>query len=118
MNTIINIAHPKLISKPPICSNKSTSKNESLKEPGGPYSKELESNSVTMEMFKTIQKELSKPTNDCNQNVIEPNSCSFEQLCSMINDLEQNMSDNLSVLSKENAEAVPLKYQSQVSCIL
>lgn len=32
-----------------------------------------------------------KTTNDFNQNVIEPNSCSFDQLCSMINDLEQNI---------------------------
>ena len=75
-----------------------------------PNLKNLESDNLTMEMFKNIQKELTKPANDCNQNVIEPNSCSFEQLCTMINDLEQNMSDT----PKENLETVPIKYQTQV----
>lgn len=103
---MVNIVHPKLLSKPPPCSKKIKPVEADLGD--------LESENVTMEMFKTIHKELTKPANDCNQNVIEPNSCSFEQLCTMINDLEQNMSDQTTILRKENLKTVPLKYQSQV----
>ncbi|XP_033216955.1 centrosomal protein of 131 kDa [Belonocnema kinseyi] len=103
MNTMVNIVHPKLLSKPPLSSKKLN--------PVEPNLKDLESENVTIEMFKNIHKELTK-TNDCNQNVIEPNSCSFEQLCTMINDLEKNMSDQ-PVLRKD-LEYVPLKYQIQV----
>lgn len=106
MNTMVNIIHPKLLTKPPICGKKSTAtKNETMEL------KNLERENVTM--FQSIQKELTKPTNDCNQNVIEPNSCSFQQLCSMINDLEENLCYSNNV-DQEELQNVSYKYQSQV----
>lgn len=106
MNTMVNIIHPKLLTKPPICgAKKSTTKNEIIDL------KNLERKNDTM--FQTIQMELTKPANDCNQNVIEPNSCSFQQLCNMINHLEENLSDT-NIVDEGNLPNVPFKYQSQV----
>ncbi|XP_051172714.1 centrosomal protein of 131 kDa-like [Leptopilina boulardi] len=106
MNTMVNIIHPKLLTKPPICGKKAiATKNETMEL------KNLERENVTM--FQSIQKELTKPTNDCNQNVIEPNSCSFQQLCSMINDLEENLCYSNNV-DQEELQNVSYKYQSQL----
>ncbi|XP_024941076.1 centrosomal protein of 131 kDa isoform X2 [Cephus cinctus] len=68
-------------------------------------------------MIKSLESDAKKlqATSDCNQNVIEPNSCSFEQLCSMINDLERNTSgDRINYPEKNEAHLVEERYKNQV----
>ncbi|XP_012263429.2 centrosomal protein of 131 kDa [Athalia rosae] len=110
---MINIKHQKVASKPPIskCSmerrmdkekvklaqNNSASNlpqniSETLKKPE--YFAVADTTSEEIEaMIENIGIDIQKiqATSDFNQNVIQPNSCSFDQLCSMINDLEQNV---------------------------
>ncbi|CAG5089456.1 Similar to cep131: Centrosomal protein of 131 kDa (Danio rerio) [Cotesia congregata] len=70
---MINIVHQKVTSKPPI-SQKFT------KSPRNAGERERSSEKKTKEEIK-----------DCNQNIIETDSCSLDQLCSMISDLEQSL---------------------------
>ncbi|XP_046412848.1 centrosomal protein of 131 kDa [Neodiprion fabricii] len=71
--------------------------NGGLDSKKGEYLKEAETHPNQINaMIENIGYDLKKlqTTSDFNQNVIEPNSCSFDQLCSMINDLEKNLSGN------------------------
>lgn len=98
---MISIKHEKVSTKPPFkksvitdiktdkssISNKSDVSVERLSKNDPPRSEQIDA------MIENIGYDIKKlqTMNDLNQNVIEPNSCSFEQLCSMINDLEENI---------------------------
>lgn len=70
---MINIEHQKVTSKPPISQKFTKSpRNAGARERNG---------------GKKIKEEIK----DCNQNIIETDSCSLDQLCSMISDLEQSL---------------------------
>ncbi|XP_071874662.1 LOW QUALITY PROTEIN: centrosomal protein dilatory [Bombus fervidus] len=85
---MINIDHPKIHGKPPV--------NKSLP------SKYVESRQkkLTEENIMYERREINDDPNvimekmgnaDCNQNLVESTACSFEQLCSMISDLEKDI---------------------------
>ncbi|XP_060830202.1 centrosomal protein of 131 kDa isoform X1 [Bombus pascuorum] len=85
---MINIDHPKIHGKPPV--------NKSLP------SKYVESRQkkLTEENIMYERREINDDPNvitekmgnaDCNQNFVESTACSFEQLCSMISDLEKDI---------------------------
>lgn len=76
---MINIEHPKICGKPPV--NKSLpSKNAEFKE------KQF---TQTLHEKVGINEEKTQRA-DCNQNIIDSTTCSFEQLCNIISDLEKD----------------------------
>ncbi|XP_023290362.1 centrosomal protein of 131 kDa isoform X2 [Orussus abietinus] len=144
---MINIVHPRTSSKPPIkkCNGeKGLEKVENCQER---RTENLSSDSCNVEYKESTEMDSTSgntPTpsmdviiedigddveslqtnGDCNQSVIEPNTCSFEQLCNMIGDLEQDMNDKVSgiknteseICTKHSSENVVLqeKYPNQV----
>lgn len=120
---MINIAHPKVETKPPINKfNSEKNKNDKLKYQQNIVNKKnekfdndecldcsehenlLDSKScdlVVETMFNKMEetKYNNDIKNDCNQNIIEPNSSSYQQLCSMINDLENNLPHKQEIVS-------------------
>lgn len=85
---MIYIDHPRIHGKPPV--NKSLpskyveSRQKKLTEENIMYERrEINDHpDVIMEKMGNA---------DCNQNFVESTACSFEQLCSMINDLEKDI---------------------------
>ncbi|XP_026673726.1 centrosomal protein of 131 kDa isoform X2 [Ceratina calcarata] len=72
---MINIAHPKIRGKPPV-----------KKPPPPPRSTE------GIQEIKSVDDDSKKIERaDCNQNVVESTTCSFEELCTMITDLERDI---------------------------
>nr|XP_012135852.1 PREDICTED: centrosomal protein of 131 kDa isoform X1 [Megachile rotundata]XP_012135853.1 PREDICTED: centrosomal protein of 131 kDa isoform X1 [Megachile rotundata] len=71
---MINIKHPQARGKPP-------PSGSNVVQDAGFKLKQIDKD--------TIQAEKA----DCNQNFVDSTSCSFEQLCNMINDLEKNIVD-------------------------
>ena len=110
---MINIAHPPVSSKPPLkkcniartvgkkfstCHERDVSCHQKFEKSSKISSKD---NNGTGALIATLplrdhhddnEKGAKQTGSDCNQNVIEPDSSSFQQLCNMISDLEQNMS--------------------------
>lgn len=150
---MITITHPKVTTKPPInkltLSKKSNNKNVNSTQEDkektnnkfindkqkiecsdctadDAYTESTTNDLIIDNIFKNIEKDVKHltSTSDCNQNVIQTNSCAFDQLCSMINDLEQNIIDEheivnieTSFLPGENNVSCQIKYIDQVNFI-
>lgn len=77
---MINIEYPKTRGKPPV--NKSLPSKDA-------ESKEKQFTQTVHEKVK-INEEKTQ-TADCNQNIIDSTTCSLEQLCNIISDLEKDI---------------------------
>ena len=78
---MINIEHPKIRGKPP--ANKSLPSKD-VKSKEKQFSQAIENEKVEINEGKTQRA-------DCNQNIIDSTTCSFEQLCNIISDLEKDI---------------------------
>ncbi|XP_047354936.1 centrosomal protein of 131 kDa [Vespa velutina] len=115
MSAVININHPKLSSKPPIKKYPPGRMNPKEMATGVIFEERNDlddsyhpiESSDFVDNAETTVSETDKCVNDvkmkmrsleisdCNQNLIEPNNSSFEQLCKMINDLEGNIIEDV-----------------------
>ncbi|KAK1123334.1 hypothetical protein K0M31_008952 [Melipona bicolor] len=77
---MINIEHPKIRGKPPV--NKSLPSKDA-------ESKEKQFTQMVHEKVEINEEKTQRA--DCNQNIIDSTTCSFEQLCNIINDLEKDI---------------------------
>ncbi|KAG7212680.1 hypothetical protein KM043_012959 [Ampulex compressa] len=113
---MINIDHPKVYGKPPAKKHASAKLNEenddfdkAIASDTAEMSMRIESerNDAVVAMHADMCIEDSKMKmqdfvhNDYNQNIIESKQCPFEQLCNMINNLEQNIATEISALEPE-----------------
>ncbi|KAF3424564.1 hypothetical protein E2986_11290 [Frieseomelitta varia] len=78
---MINIEHPKIHGKPPV--NKSLPSKDA-------ESKEKQFTQKMVHEKMEINEEKTQRA-DCNQNIIDSTTCSFEQLCNIISDLEKDI---------------------------
>lgn len=92
---MINISHPKIHGKPPVNrpfpakdQHASTKQHGIAVESTIPKNGYIDNNAAEAE------------TADYNQNIIESTTCSFEQLCSMISDLEKNITSGMPELDQ------------------
>ncbi|XP_057320556.1 centrosomal protein of 131 kDa [Microplitis mediator] len=99
---MINILHQKVTSKPPISKKifkKTPGHNVGSRETRGGKSAKDEEEEKINECTECSDQESrgqdgfvkKNGPSDCNQNIIESDSCSLDQLCSMISDLEQSL---------------------------
>lgn len=99
---MINIVHQKVTSKPPINKKifkKTPGHNVGSRETRGGKSAKDEEEEKINECTECSDQESrgqdgfvkKNGPSDCNQNIIESDSCSLDQLCSMISDLEQSL---------------------------
>ncbi|XP_076640370.1 uncharacterized protein LOC143352018 [Colletes latitarsis] len=95
---MINISHPNIHGKPPVKrplpTNGVVSKQKEIAEETVLYKKEEFDDNATVETKKA----------DYNQNIIETTSCSFEQLCNMIDDLEKNIASEIPEMDRLQLE--------------
>ena len=77
---MINIEHPKIHGKPPV--NKSLPSKDA-------ESKEKQFTQTVHEKVEINEGKTQRA--DCNQNIIDSTTCSFEQLCNIISDLEKDI---------------------------
>lgn len=114
---MINIAHPQVLSKPPLKDLSSGGEKKTInkmKIPRHRYRNAADDSRYSGGMEKNLgniggtrdSSDQVKPKDarsekasqgiksDCNENLIEPESSSFQQLCNMINDLEMNITNN------------------------
>ncbi|CAK9803347.1 Centrosomal protein of 131 kDa [Anthophora quadrimaculata] len=85
---MININHPKIHGKPPMNRKPPLVKDIDIKKP------EIDPSNGTTKLEKA----------DYNQNVVDSTTCSFEQLCSMINDLEKDITGKVSEIDQLQLE--------------
>ncbi|XP_063983556.1 centrosomal protein of 131 kDa-like isoform X2 [Diachasmimorpha longicaudata] len=117
---MINIEHPKVSGKPPINKlfgvKKTSRKGRSTSRDASKVVKENNRKNERDKCLDCSQDDLKSQfidsgdtkrgidcSSDCNQNVIETDACSFEQLCSMIDDLEMNLGQECEVLPVQTA---------------
>lgn len=77
---MINIEHPEIRGKPPV--NKSFPSKDA-------ESKEKRFTQTVYEKVEINEEKTQRA--DCNQNIIDSTTCSFEQLCNIISDLEKDI---------------------------
>ncbi|CAK9816109.1 hypothetical protein ANTPLA_LOCUS8889 [Anthophora plagiata] len=85
---MININHPKIHGKPPVNRKPPLIKDIDTKK------QEIDPSNGTTKLEKA----------DYNQNVVDSTTCSFEQLCSMINDLEKDITGKVSEIDQLQLE--------------
>ncbi|XP_015114971.1 centrosomal protein of 131 kDa [Diachasma alloeum] len=117
---MINIEHPKVSAKPPINKlsgvkktprkGKTTPRNApkgvkgKLHKNEGKNCLDCSQDDLKSQFIDSgVKKKGIDRSPDCNQNVIDPDSCSFEQICSMIDDLEKNLCQEREVLPVQTA---------------
>ncbi|XP_076683839.1 centrosomal protein dilatory [Andrena cerasifolii] len=96
---MINISHPKIHGKPPV-NRPSPAKDQhaSMKQHGIAVESTVPKNGYIDSNAAEAEKA------DYNQNIIESTTCSFEQLCSMISDLEKNITSGMPELDRLQLE--------------
>ncbi|KAK9304972.1 hypothetical protein QLX08_003828 [Tetragonisca angustula] len=97
---MINIEHPKIHGKPPV--NKSLPSKDA-------ESKEKQFTQTVHEKVEINEGKTQRA--DCNQNIIDSTTCSFEQLCNIISDLEKDIAVKMPELDQLQLE--PEKDESE-----
>ncbi|XP_011306238.1 centrosomal protein of 131 kDa [Fopius arisanus] len=118
---MINIVHPQVSEKPPINKLKASSRGGQREGSRGSRNSRGRFSENEGKQCLDCSQDLSKSqiddgvmmtgsdcTPDCNQNVIETDSCSFQQLCSMIDDLEKNLEPKHEILPV-NTSFIPVE---------
>ncbi|XP_034951729.1 centrosomal protein of 131 kDa-like isoform X2 [Chelonus insularis] len=115
---MINIAHPKVITKPPVnkvyTGKKTIRKPQILEKKNKQKENVYNSNSEESKCITcadcsehedrsdmVINLQYCNSTSDCNQNIIDSDVSSFKQFCNIINDLEQTLTNHQEVVSIE-----------------
>ncbi|XP_066602779.1 centrosomal protein of 131 kDa-like [Prorops nasuta] len=83
---------------------------------------ENEANDLSVSRTDKCMKELRNEVevlkgNDCNQNIIESDHSVFQQLCTMINDLEQNTQDELVKLNESDNRNIGAKLDDETAAL-